>query len=375
MPKELLARIASARQMAPLLALVMLSQASAESPPVASPEAPHAAPPASVRIVDAHIPFSSYASAEARDAFIKALKGPAGPDPATGVEGVRAFHAKFADEQLAEMRRRYAVSESSEKLGGVRVDVVVPEGGVTPEQRERVLINLHGGGFMWGAGSAALLEAIPIAAVGRVKVVTVDYRLAPEHVFPAASEDVAAVYRTLLKTYKPENIGLYGCSAGGILAAQSVAWFSKEGLPRPGAIASLCGTGAEVYGDSAYLAPVLGGQPAVPPGGRPLRLSDLPYLHGVDARDPLAYPAESDTALSAFPPTLLLAGSRDFAASSLTVMHRRLRRVGVPAELFLFDGLWHAFVMVPSLPESREAYDIVVRFFNEHLGADRGGAK
>ena len=58
--------------------------------------------------------------------------------------------------------------------------------------------------------------------------------------FPAASEDIAAAYRALLKDHRPENIGLYGCSAGGTLAAQAVAWLQKEGLPRPGAIAMIC---------------------------------------------------------------------------------------------------------------------------------------
>jgi hypothetical protein len=73
--------------------------------------------------------------------------------------------------------------------------------------------------------ACALLESVPIASVGRFKVITVDYRQAPEATFPVASEDVAAVYKDLLKTYKPENIGVYRCSAGGALTAQAGAWF------------------------------------------------------------------------------------------------------------------------------------------------------
>jgi len=64
------------------------------------------------------------------------------------------------------------------------------------------------------------------------------YRQAPEFAFPAATEDIAAVYRELLKTYRPEDIGIFGCSAGGSLTAQSMAWFLKENLPLPGAIES-----------------------------------------------------------------------------------------------------------------------------------------
>jgi acetyl esterase/lipase len=329
--------------------------------------APEAAAVTTIRTPEAEVPFSTFASREAREAFAKMLSAPQHPS-AGDVESLRSFHRKFADEQLAEMRTRYPVTIRTERMGGVRTDIVEPAQGVDNEKRDRLLINLHGGAFMWGAGSGALVEAVPIAAVGRIKVVTIDYRMAPEHKFPAASEDVAAVYGVLLKSHAPENVGLYGCSAGGILAAQSVAWFQAHDLPTPGAIASLCATGAELEGDSAFLAPLLSGQPPVPRDGHPLRLTDLPYFAGVDRRSALVYPIESDEVLAKFPPTLLLAGSRDFSASSLTFMHRNLRRVGVPADLFLFDGLGHAFIMMPGLPESREAYEVIARFFDAHLG-------
>ena len=103
--------------------------------------------------------------------------------------------------------------------------------------RRQTLQHLVGRRFRIGAGLGALLESIPIAALGTVKVVAVDYRQGPEHFFPAASEDVAAVYKQLLNDYRPEDIGIYGNSAGGVLAAMAVAWFQKEGLPTPGAIA------------------------------------------------------------------------------------------------------------------------------------------
>jgi acetyl esterase/lipase len=313
------------------------------------------------------LPVSAFASEEARAAFEALSSAPPEPDFKGDVAAMRRWQGDREEKRLAEARKRYAVDIHSETIAGVPVDVVTPKEGIAPANAKRVLLSLHGGAFMWGAGAGALSEAVPIAATGRVKVIAVNYRMAPEFRFPAASEDVAAVYRSLLRDHNPLDIGLYGCSAGGILAAQSVAWFATHGLPQPGAIATLCGTGAEVDGDSGYFAAWSAGTP-LPPGATPLRLANLPYFQGASPTDALAFPIQSDKVLGAFPPTLLLAGNRDFAASSLTVMHRRLRRAGVPADLYIFDGLWHAFVMDSSLPESREAYDVVWNFFDSHLG-------
>lgn len=335
---------------------------------------------AAVRVNGATIPFSSFASPQAERAFrglINSLAKEPPPVPAVGndVAAIRRTQDEETQGILAEVKRRYRASVHMETLGGVRTHIVIPRAGVSAENRHRVLISLHSGGFTWGAGSEALLEAIPIAATGRIEVVSVDYRMAPEHVFPAASEDVAAVYQALLKRYKPREIGIYGCSAGGILAAQSAAWFAVHRIPQPGGIASLCGTGAELKGDSAYLAPALVGMAPVPPDGTPMLLEQMPYFKGVRLGDPLAFPIDSDEVLAQFPPTLLIAGSRDFAASSETTMHRRLWEAGVDSQLFIFDGLWHAFMMHPDLPESREVYEIVWRFFDTHLyrTSRRGG--
>src|SRR4030095_16571225 len=123
-----------------------------------------------------------------------------------------------------------------------------PKDGIAPGNRERVLIDLHGGGFSGCWPACAELESMPIAALGRIRVVSLDYRQGPKYRFPAASEDVAAAYRELTKTYRPENIGIYGCSAGGMLTAMSVAWFQRHDLPRPGAVGLLCSGAASVRG-------------------------------------------------------------------------------------------------------------------------------
>jgi monoterpene epsilon-lactone hydrolase len=318
------------------------------------------------------LPPSSLLSAEARQVIVR-QQAIVAPDFGQDIAAARAFWGHYNDDRLAEVRRHFRTTEVRNTIGGVPVHVVRPSVAILARNAARVLINVHGGAFMWGSGSGALVEAIPIAATMGIEVVTVDYRLAPEHRFPAASEDVVAVYTALLERYRPENIGIYGCSAGGIITAQTVAWLQRARQPRPGAIGTFCGTGAAYAGDSAYLSdPLTAGKPARQ-GALPAILSTA-YMADVPAGDPLAYPLQSDAVMAAFPPVLQLAGSRDFAASILTAQHRRLTALGVPSELHLFDGLAHAFFVWPDMPESIEAYRLVAGFFDRHLGT-RGASR
>ena len=158
-------------------------------------------------------------------------------------------------------------------IAGIYTDIVTPKDGVATKNRNRVLLNVHGGGFISGARTAALVESIPIASVEKIKVITIDYRMGPEYKFPAASEDVAAVYKEVLKEYSPQHIGLYGCSAGGMLAAMSIAWFQKNHLPNPSAIGVLCASIGELTGgDASFITGPLNGF-ATPAGRARLRWS------------------------------------------------------------------------------------------------------
>lgn len=312
------------------------------------------------------VPYSAFASPQARALFPKMLAEGSKAPPITGpIEQCRAFYDRMNSDRAARMEKLYAVKTHKETIGGVGADVVEPADGISARNRDRVLINLHGGAFLWGAHSGALVEAIPIASLGHIKVVSVDYRQGPEHAFPAASEDVEAVYRALLKQYKPGNIGIYGCSAGGVLTGEAVARLIDRKLPVPGAIGTFCGSLVDMEGDSAYMAPLLNGQP-VP--GHPLRLDDLPYFKGASVNDPMVFPGQSPTLLARFPPTLLITGTRDMAMGSVIQSQTLLSRAGVETELHVWDGMWHSFFSDPEIPESRDAYRVIVKFFDRHLG-------
>lgn len=269
------------------------------------------------------------------------------------------------------IRERYDVSVVPQPIGGVYTEVFTPMGVVAPDNRSRVLINVHGGGFTAGSRINSHLESVPIASVGKIRVISIDYRMAPEYTFPAASEDVAAVYRELLKTYEAKYIGLYGCSAGGALTAQSIAWFQQRELPLPGAIGMFCyGADSAIDNEQAKWVRSEGAYVNGAVLGRDYEKMEVlnSYYKGVDRKNPLASPGDYDEIMAKFPPSLLISGTRDYILSSVLVTHAQLVRLGVKADLHVWEGMPHAFLFFPELPESREAYDVIVRFFDTHLG-------
>ncbi len=214
-------------------------------------------------------------------------------------------------------------------------------------------------------------RAIPVSGIGQIEVISLDYREAPANKFPAASEDVAAVYRELLKTHKPKEIGIYGCSAGGMLTAESMAWFQAHSLPAPGGIGVLCASASGTFGgDSSYTANWLG-ETRMPAGARggsarggPPRLG---YFDGANMKDPLISPVDSPEVLAKFPPTLVVTGTRGFEMSSAVYTHSQLVKAGVDAELHVWEGLFHGFFYNTDVPESKDCFDVILKFFDRHL--------
>ncbi len=239
----------------------------------------------------------------------------------------------------------------------------------TPNRPDRVLICLHGGGFNSDSGSYT--ESIPIANLTRTRVVSVLYRLAPEHPYPAALDDAVAVYKELLKKYKPRDIAIYGTSAGAILTGEVAVRLKQLHLPEPGALGIFSGFGdSTAVGDSAAFFALNGLSGHLdPPKPNPHSI-DPEYDGAADPHSAVLSPNGSD--LTGLPPTLFITSSRDMLLSGTSDMDRAWIRDSVPTQMVVFDGLPHAFWNDVSLPESREAYAVMARFFNEHLGQGMG---
>jgi epsilon-lactone hydrolase len=316
------------------------------------------------------LPLSAYLSPETRRVLEHEQQRSLEPRVAYSRDNILAIRHELSaliKTRLQEAHALYAAEVTESVINGVPVSVVTPKSGISDANRERVLIELHPGAFIMGSGFG-VVESIPIAVSGKIKVVSVKYRLTPENQFPAATEDVAEVFSGLLRDHYPENIGIYGCSAGGLLAAESMVWFERNQLPKPGAIGmSSASADARFDGDSRYTSPAAGF--AANPGTDIVNFMLKSYFGDADLTDPAISPVWSQEILSRFPPTLILTSTRAHELSSAVFTHRRLVKAGADSTLHVWDGLPHAFHLNVGLPESRELFDVVGSFFDKHLGS------
>jgi acetyl esterase/lipase len=342
--------------------------AAAQTPAPAAPASPAAGaiePDGTVVVPTFRLPPSLYLSDEAKAAMPRT---PADPEEmmfqvlAAGQAGaLRARIGQFMAPQIKHHVDLYPVTMRETTVAGVPAVFVTPAKPMPAANRKKILLNLPGGGFVMGAApGTGMVESIPLAALAQVQIVSITYRQAPEAQFPAASEDITAVYRELLKTHRPQDIGVFGCSAGGLLTAEAMAWFQKENLPLPAAIGIFCASAdARWGGDSrAFARPFQG----LAPVSRPLR-----YFRDEDLANPLASPVLAPDMLKRFPPALIISATRAMEMSAAVNTHRELVKAGVPAELHLWDGLGHAFFYNIDLPESREAFQVMADFFARNL--------
>ena len=278
-------------------------------------------------------------------------------------------------ETLEQSRRRFLAMESliphpprdtetiTINAGGVSADRVI-----TPASRpNRHVLYRHGGAYRLGAPSTYRHFTWRIASAAQARVMVIDYRLAPEHPFPAALEDAVSYYCWLLaEGADPRQIAVIGDSAGGGLALALLLKLRDSGLPLPAAAVvlspwtDLALTGASITLNAKFDAMV--------------HAEDVPkfaadYLAGADPRHPYASPLYGDP--TGLPPTLIQVGSEEVLRDDAVRMAERMQRAHCQAELQLWPGMphvWHLFA--PILPEAREAIVEISKFLQRTLDAE-----
>jgi monoterpene epsilon-lactone hydrolase len=250
-------------------------------------------------------------------------------------------------------------------IDGVNVFILTPTD-IPPANRNRLLVHVHGGCYVLNPDEAGLTDAVLLAGFGHFKVIAVNYRMPPVAYFPAALDDAMTVYKAALKMVPPQNLAVFGMSAGGALTLEMMLRAKAEGLAMPAAIAP--GTpmsDATKVGDSFQTNELVDNVLVSRDGF--CDAATVFYAHGHDLKDPLISPIYGD--MHGFPPAILTTGTRDLLLSNTVRTHRKLRDSGVEASLQVYEGQSHAeFARDDTAPETAAAFGEIAAFFDSHLG-------
>ena len=325
---------------------------------------PRDQPSSTLHVPARDIPIPSSVSPAAQAMLAMRMSAPAAPAFDAPAATWRAYLAAMDATVLSMVQARTAsapVDVEEIDVDGVRIFAV------TPHERDAddgaIYLDIHGGGLVQGGGELCRVFAIGSALRVRARIWSVDYRMPPDHPYPAPLDDCLTAYRALLRKHRPQDIVIGGGSAGGNLAAASVLRARDEGLPLPAAV--VLGTPELDLTESGDSFQTNLGVDTVLTGS--LMSSNLLYAAGHDLAHPYLSPLFGDFT-KGFPPTFLSTGTRDLFLSNTVRMHRALRAAGVPAELHVVEAGPHGGFS--GAPEGDEL-DRELRTFLRRIWAQR----
>jgi monoterpene epsilon-lactone hydrolase len=266
------------------------------------------------------------------------------------------------DEMMAATPIPADVEALEGSLGGIPVVHV----DVTGTDSQKAIMYLHGGAYAIGSAASSVALASDLARRAGSRLVSVDYRLAPEHPYPAAVEDAVAVYRGLLDSgLSPTRIAIAGESAGAGLAAATLVALEDEGLPWPSS-AFLMSPWVDLTLSGDSITEKAAVDPALTPGGLHRRAVD--YLAGADAASGLISPIYAD--LTGLPPLLIQVGSHEILLDDATRLATRAAAADIAVTLEVTPGVPHVFqAFAAILDEGDAALDSAAAFLRSHLAA------
>jgi monoterpene epsilon-lactone hydrolase len=322
-----------------------------------------------IQIKELRVPLSPALSPQARELFLDFMNTFKYGD-LIGSQDSPPDIKKISDIQnqfMEELDRRHSINcpinISCSTIGGIEVQILASLKDDAANKQDRILLFLHGGAFLFG--QLAKLESIPICALSGIKTIAINYRIGDQVRFPEASYNLLSVYKEVLSAYSPDKIGIYGTSAGASALRTALTLMTYNNLPMPGAVALLSGGYVSTSGDSTIMGHALTAKTVanlIGSGGSYFSDVDNDTLVG-----PLLSPGDFPSIISQFPKTLLVTATRDTDLSGAVISQRKLIAAGVPVELNLWEGLPHAFWVVPGIPESTEVYECVAEFFTRSL--------
>lgn len=266
---------------------------------------------------------------------------------------VAAFRARL-DKASNQMKLPHNVSSESCQIGTMYAEWIIPAGCLPG----KVLLYIHGGGFISGSCHTHRMHVAKFAAPSRLRSLVFDYRLAPEHPFPAAVEDCISAYHWLLtQGYQPDDIVVGGESAGGTLTLSLLLALKAQGVAQPRAAFSI-----SPVTDLRCLAPsfTYNAPNDVAPMGSWTVWTQY-YIAGNDPTDPLLSPQFGNYA--GLPPLLICVGTHEIHYDDCLNVAALARQHGVEVELRIWDKMIHAFPLLsPFFPEAKQALAEIVEF-------------
>ncbi len=305
------------------------------------------------------VPPSEGISEAAKQMWASLPQVPLQADDLDKLVAVRTFVNLLDNAAFEQLQTPYSLEDRV--IGGITTLWTTPP---QLEHEDKVMIFVHGGGWIVNTRKAQLpLQAAVASSLG-VKVVSIEYPLAPENAYPTAVNDIVAAYRGITSEYGAENTGIFGTSAGGGLTLATLLRLKADGLSLPAASAPLS-PGADMTA-SGYLYRTVGLEdPILPPYGTLTAIRA--YVGDADSTDPLVSPVFGD--YTDVTPLFLLSGTAEIVGSDAIRVAARARGQGVDVTLLVLDGMWHVPIANGSgVPELQLAYDEMIKFFRQHLG-------
>ena len=291
---------------------------------------------------------------------------PAIPTTAAGFEALYQANEQRSLTVAAAALKTYGSAAADRIMAGTPTVEVRPRG---YKDDGSVLIYVHGGGFISGSARSNILGAAIMAdATGR-RVVSVEYTVAPRGKFPLVTDQVLAVYKTLLaEGVSPKRIGMFGGSAGGTIVAATALKIRDQGLPLPAALL-LQSPATDLTGAGDTRVTLSEADPALRPGT--VQPGIDAYAAPADQKNPYASPVYGDFK-KGYPPTLIQGGTKEFLLSDFVRLHRAIRAAGGDSRLEIYEGMPHGFSdLMVNTPEGREAKAEAVAFWTQHLAGAR----
>jgi acetyl esterase/lipase len=283
------------------------------------------------------------------------------PTTNAGWDAMTNPDSKTTHARIMGLAARLNLTVAEQRIDRVRCFVITPANRHTTANR--LLMHIHGGAYVTMGGESGIDEAMMVSGATGMTVVSVDYRMPPEHPFPAPIDDAITVWKHLSRQYPGDKLGIFGTSTGGAMTLAVTQRAIREQLRIPDALvagtpwADLSETG-DSYHTNRYADPmVYDGM---------LSVAAKQYAAGIDLKDPRLSPVYGS--YSNFPPTLLLAGTRDLFLSNTARVDRKILDAGRHAELIIYEGQSHGYYLLgPEYPETKTAMQDIRAFLAREM--------